>query len=122
MTKNLRYLSDTIHSFMTPEESLYLSIGRNLNETTESQLFGKPCFKTGTKAFICFFQEEMVFKLMGDTHKQAIGLSGSKLFDPSGKGRAMKEWVQVSKEHTNLWPQFAEAALKYATENRKTMQ
>lgn len=107
---------------MTKEESLYLSIGQSLTDATQSQLFGKPCFKTGSKAFICFFQEEMVFKLTGDDHKHAIALSGSSLFDPSGKGRAMKEWVQVSNAHIDLWPQFAKAALKYATGNRKTMQ
>jgi len=107
---------------MTTEASLYLSIGQNLNDTVQSQLFGKPCFKTGGKAFICFFQNEMVFKLTADVHKQALHLPGSKLFDPSGKGRPMKEWVQVSYDHKDQWQQFAEAALKYATSNRKTMQ
>ncbi|KAA5537259.1 hypothetical protein F0919_06195 [Taibaiella lutea] len=107
---------------MTPEESLYLSIGQSMNDTVQSQLFGKPCFKTGGKAFICFFQNEMVFKLMGDVHKEAIELPGSTLFDPSGKGRPMKEWVQVSYNHKDKWQKFAEAALKYAIGNRKTMQ
>jgi hypothetical protein len=107
---------------MTPEESLYLSIGQSIHDTVQSQMFGKPCFKTGGKAFICFFQNEMVFKLMGDMHKQAISLSGSRLFDPSGKERPMKEWVQVSCNHKDEWQKFAEASLKYAIENRKTMQ
>jgi hypothetical protein len=108
--------------FMTPEASLYLNIGQGLSETIESQLFGKPCFKTGGKAFICLFQNDMVFKLTGDAHKQAISLNGSRLFDPSEKGRPMKEWVQVSYHHKDKWPEFAEAALKYVRGNRKTMQ
>lgn len=37
----------------------------------------------------------MVFMLTGNTHSEALSLDGSKLFDPSGKKRPMKEWVQV---------------------------
>lgn len=107
---------------MTTEESLYLTIGQSLNDTVQSQMFGKPCFKTGGKAFICFFQNEMVFKLTGDIHKQAFNLEGSKLFDPSGKGRPMKEWVQVSYKHKEHWQEFAEAALKYVIGKRNTLQ
>ncbi|MCB0739092.1 MAG: hypothetical protein KDC92_16400, partial [Bacteroidetes bacterium] len=58
-------------------------------------MFGKPCFKINGKAFESFFQEEMVFKLNGQDHSNALSLNGAQLFDPSGKGRAMKEWVQV---------------------------
>lgn len=54
-------------------------------------MFGKPCFKVNKKAFICFFQNEMVFKLFGEVHKDALSLDGSQLFDPSGKNRPMKE-------------------------------
>lgn len=107
---------------MTREESLYIEIGQRLNDTLQSQMFGKPCFKTGGKAFIAFFQNEMVFKLTGDAHKLAISLGGSTLFDPSGKGRPMKEWIQVSFNHKDKWQQLAEAALKYALGSRKTMQ
>jgi hypothetical protein len=98
---------------MTPEERLYQSIGQDLKGAEQSQLFGKPCFKTGGKAFISFFQNEMVFKLTGDSHTEALSLDGSQLFDPSGKKRAMKEWVQVSGHHSDKWPKFAKAALIY---------
>jgi hypothetical protein len=107
---------------MTPEESLYIGIGQNLNETTQSQLFGKSCFKTNGKAFICFFQNEMVFKLTGDIHRQALNMSDSKLFDPSGKGRPMKEWVQVPYHHKEHWQKFAESALEYVMGNRSRLQ
>lgn len=75
---------------MTEQEILYLEIGQKMKSAEQSQMFGKPCFKTEGKAFICFFQNEMVFKLTGKVHEEALGLSGSQLFDPSGKGRAMK--------------------------------
>ena len=107
---------------MTQEESLYISIGQSIADASQSQMFGKPCFKINGKAFICFFQNEMVFKLFGDTHQDAMALSGSKLFDPSGKQRPMKEWVQVSYEHKEKWNLFAEAALKYVNNLKHVMQ
>jgi len=55
----------------------------------------------------------MVFKLGGDVHKEALSLDGSVLFDPSGKNRPMKEWVQVTFRHKNKWEKFAKAALGY---------
>jgi hypothetical protein len=100
---------------MTAEEALYISIGQKLKDTEQSQLFGKPCFKISGKAFICFFKNEMVFKLTGDTHSEALTLYGSQLFDPSGKKRAMKEWVQVPFEHKDNWTKYAKEALKYVT-------
>ncbi|RYY63290.1 MAG: hypothetical protein EOO12_12645 [Chitinophagaceae bacterium] len=80
---------------MTPEENRFRAIGGALPGAESGQLFGKPCFKKGGKAFTCFFQNEMVFKLTGPAHAGALAVPGAKLFDPSGKGRPMKEWVQV---------------------------
>jgi hypothetical protein len=98
---------------MTKEETFYDSIGTKIRDAEQSQMFGKPCFKINGRAFVCFFQNEMVFKLTGDTHEEAISLNGSKLFDPSEKKRPMKEWVQVSFDNKEKWPKFAKAALKY---------
>jgi len=100
---------------MTKEEELYLSIGQNLNNAEQSQMFGKPCFKIGGKAFICFFQNEMVFKLTGDNHSNALHLEGSQLFDPSGKKRPMKEWVQVSFDNSDHWIEYATSAMEYVS-------
>ncbi len=101
---------------MTQEEELFTSIGQNIKDTEQSQLFGKPCFKINRKAFLAFFQNEMVFKLSGDAHEKAMKLEGAKLFDPSGKDHPMKEWVQVPYEHNQQWPKFAKAAAKFVTE------
>lgn len=97
-------------------ETSYLSIGRKLDGAEQSQMFGKPCFKIGGKAFICFFQDEMVFKLAGDQHQKALALKGARLFDPSGKKRPMKEWVQVPVAHKSKWASFAEDAMRYVSE------
>src|SRR5690349_14661245 len=98
---------------MTPEELLYVATGKEIKDAEQSQMFGKPCFKINGKAFIAFFQNEMVFKLTADAHREALSLKGSQLFDPSGKGRAMKEWVQVPFVHKKSWPAFAKAAYQY---------
>ncbi len=98
---------------MTKQETLYTAIGQKLKGAELSQMFGKPCFKVQGKAFCCFFQNEMVFKLANNIHKEALSLDGSKLFDPSGKNRPMKEWVQVSFDHHAQWEKFAKAALNY---------
>lgn len=100
---------------MSKEEELYFAIVQELENAEQSQLFGKPCFKVNKKAFVCFFQDEMVFKLTGDTHAEALNLEGSQLFDPSGKGRPMKEWVQVPVDHSYKWPEYAQLALAYVS-------
>lgn len=97
---------------MTPEE-LYTTVASRIADAIPSQMFGKPCFKLNGKAFVCFFQECMVFKLQGEPYHEAIQLPGAQRFDPSGKDRPMKEWVQVPVAHQQLWPRFAEAAAQY---------
>jgi len=55
----------------------------------------------------------MVFKLPdADQRDAALALDGAELFDPSGRGRPFKEWVQVPAAHEDRWPEFAEAALR----------
>lgn len=95
------------------EQDLYLSIGRGIQDAAESQMFGKPCFKINGKAFVSLFQNEMVFKLHGGSHAKALGLEGAQLFDPSGKQRPMKEWVQVPYAHKESWPDLAAEAAVY---------
>lgn len=95
------------------EENYFYELGNSIAESEKSQLFGKPCYKIGGKAFICFFENEMVFKLSGEVHSEALSLDDSKLFDPSHKGRPMKEWVQVPIAYKEKWPEFAEAAAEY---------
>jgi len=104
---------------MTEEQDLYIQIGQSLNGAKESQMFGKPCFKTKKKAFICFFKNEMVFKLTGDLHNEAMSFDGSQLFDPSGKKRPMKEWVQVPYDYKENWKKFAIGAMNYVNSKVK---
>ncbi|WP_406631744.1 hypothetical protein [Amycolatopsis sp. WGS_07] len=76
-------------------------------------LFGKPCLKVGTKAYACQFRDGVAFKLPPDPHAAALKLTGAELFDPSGKGRPMKEWVQIPVRHAKKWPELALQALEH---------
>ena len=77
------------------------------------QMMGMPCIKAGGKMIAGIWQEEMVFKLPDEAvREQALALEGAHLFDPSEKGRAFKEWVQVPAGHTDEWPRFADEAVR----------
>lgn len=102
---------------MGKEEEAYLAAARKLKDAEESQMFGKPCFKVNGKAFVSLFDKCMVFKLSGEAHTEALSLDGSEQFDPSKKGRLMKEWVQVSYDYHKQWPAFAKAAYQYVKNN-----
>jgi hypothetical protein len=77
-------------------------------------MFGMPALKAGSKAFAGVFGDAVVFKLTGPAHAAAAALKGASLFDPSGMGRAMKEWVVVPLAHAARWGALAESALEYA--------
>ena len=98
---------------MSKEEEYFVTVGNQVDEAVKGQLFGKPCFKINKKAFCCFFKQSMVFKLNGEFHQDALSLDGSELFDPSGKNRPMREWVQVSYHYKDQWALFAEKAATY---------
>jgi hypothetical protein len=75
-----------------------------------ASMFGKPCLKINGKAFACQFRDGTAFKLTPEPHAEALRLAGAELFDPSGKHRPMKEWVQVPVDHADRWPELAKAA------------
>lgn len=99
----------------TPEFS-FEGIGKRFGEVhyvALGKMFGVLCMKVNGKAFAAFHEDAMVFKLSSEKHAEAKNLPGSVLFDPSGKNRLMKEWVQVSFDHASQWPDLAEASLQY---------
>jgi hypothetical protein len=98
---------------MKESESIYTQIGLSLPDSQQSQMFGKPCFKIGGKAYISLFEGCMIFKLNGEARTDALALDGAAPFDPSKKGRPMKEWIQLPFGYQDMWPHFAEAAQQY---------
>ncbi|MEV4313324.1 hypothetical protein [Actinocrispum sp. NPDC049592] len=76
-------------------------------------MFGKRALKANGKAFACLKNDVLAVKLGDGTreHTAALALTGSELFDPSGKKRPFKDWVAVPIAHADRWPELAKAAL-----------
>lgn len=89
------------------------------DDISTGQMFGKPCLKTGKKAFAAWFKTEMVFKL-GQEEITLIKQQflGSINWDPSGKNRAMKDWLQVPEEYSDHWETLAKQAMTFVKENK----
>jgi hypothetical protein len=99
----------------TPQWEQLLAETRELHpDVVAGAMFGMPCAKVAGKAFMGSFDGGVVFKLDEPLREQALALAGSTLFDPSGN-RPMREWVVITVEHQDRWPQFAEAAMAKVT-------
>jgi hypothetical protein len=101
---------------MTTAENLFARLVADLRGTAgveAGQMFGKPCAKIGGKAFVAQHLDRVVFKLSGDDHTAALALPGAMLWDPSGKGRPMKEWLAVPATTAFDAERFAKSALGY---------
>jgi len=88
------------------------SLGRSHSATT-GQMFGKKCIKVGNKACIALYNEDIVFKIPREEVEELLALEGSVLWDPSGKGRAMKEWIQIPNAHSNQYIKLAKTSAEY---------
>ena len=91
----------------------------SISNVVTGQMFGKPCVKVNGKAFLSFFKGCMIFKLTEDAHNNALSLDGACLWDPSGKSRPMKEWVQIPDAHSSQWNKFADFAFDYVSNQTK---
>jgi hypothetical protein len=82
-------------------------------DAERTKMMGMPSVKKNGKLALGLAGEgAMAFKLEDPiAHGEALKLSGSHLFDPSGKGRPFKAWVVIPPEHADEWPGFAERAL-----------
>ncbi|WP_157248601.1 hypothetical protein [Nonomuraea typhae] len=80
-----------------------------------SRMMGSPALKDQAGKVFASLQRDgaMVFRLVRDTpeHTAALKLPGARLFDPSGQGRAVKDWVVVPHSSVATWTDLAEAAL-----------
>ncbi|MFI6633304.1 hypothetical protein ACIBI7_30860 [Nonomuraea fuscirosea] len=79
-----------------------------------SRMMGRPALKDQTGKVFASLQRDgaMVFRLVRETpeHAAALRLAGASLFDPSGQGREMKDWVVVPHTSAGQWTDLAEAA------------
>jgi hypothetical protein len=79
-----------------------------------SQMFGKPCLKLNGKAYAAWHQDCMIFKLKGEERETTLKLNGAKMWDPSGKDRPMKEWIQLGQMHEAHFKKLIVSASKNA--------
>jgi hypothetical protein len=102
---------------LNPARALFDQIARDLavqhDGVTTGKIFGKACIKTHGKALAAFFQGDIALKLAGDDHRAALALDGAQLWDPSGKRRPMREWVQIPFACAQAWAKLAARALEY---------
>src|SRR5205823_9881811 len=82
-------------------------------DVVQTKMFGMPSLKANGKTFAGLFGDDMVFKLPAADHSRALALAGARIFDPSGRDRPMREWVQVPPAHAHTWEDLAAAALTY---------
>ncbi len=107
---------------MPDERALYDEICDDLvarnPEVVLTQMMGMPAIKADGKLVAGWIRSEraMVFKLPDEReHAAALGLTGSHLFDPGGRGRPFKDWVVVPPAHAAEWPRLADVALRSRT-------
>lgn len=100
-------------------EKLYLEIGQEFEQqqgTEMGQMFGKACLKKSKKVFAAFFKGEMVFKLgQEEVNMMFKKYPGSCKWDPSGKNRSMKDWLQVPADFSEDWRSLTEKALQFVS-------
>jgi hypothetical protein len=108
---------------MAVQEELFQNIAAKLSKDDDaelSQMFGKPCIKIDSKAACCFFQDEFVVKIgAGECNLLMKKYEGSQLFDPSGKKRPMKDWLQVPYDYKKDWEKLAKQAIVYVQSSEK---
>ena len=100
---------------MPPRES-YIEIGTLLaaqHGSSLGKMFGKESLVYKTKAFAAFHNDCMIFRL-GAEHIATIkgNYDGCENWDPSGKGRPMKDWLAVPHTYHVDWASLAEQALE----------
>ncbi|MFC9977469.1 hypothetical protein ACFVH6_41880 [Spirillospora sp. NPDC127200] len=80
-----------------------------------SSMMGRPALKDRAGKVFASLQRDgaMVFRLVRDTpeHAAALALPDASLFDPSGQGREVKDWVVVPHSSVDKWTDLAEVAL-----------
>jgi len=94
------------------------SFDPNLHVST-GKWFGKPCVSIGKKVFVILWGRDLVFKLGGEAHSEALQIAGAHLFDPRGQGSPMKEWVQIPDAQLPVWERFSKLAFEFVSASQE---
>jgi hypothetical protein len=99
-----------------PAQKAFDALTEELARTKKAEMarmFGKQCMTYRGNGFMAFSDGDLALKLSGQTREDALRLEGSRLWDPSGQGRAMKEWVLIPSVHAPKWSGLAQKSLEY---------
>jgi TfoX/Sxy family transcriptional regulator of competence genes len=80
---------------------------------SEGQMMGMPALKHGSKMFGGLFEGALVVKIGRERVAQLLNSGRARPFDPSGRGRPMKDWAQL--------PEPAHDWLALATEAKDSL-
>jgi len=99
---------------MTENQQYFVELVGSIGDAELGNLFGKQCGKINKKAFVAFYQDVMVFKLGKETvDKLKVKFVGSQNWDPSGKNRPMKDWLQVPNSYQDEWKTLTQLSVDY---------
>lgn len=86
-------------------------------DSTRSKMFGCPCIKQGKRAYTIFKDDRVAFRIGLDRVNQLKATFPDTCnFDPSGKGKPMKDWFEAGPEHAAQWRDWATEAMFYLEE------
>lgn len=74
--------------------------------------FGTPAAKVEGRIFVALWRGRLIARLGADEVDARVVAGGGVRFDPSGKGRAMKDWLEADAEHDE-WLELALGALTF---------
>jgi hypothetical protein len=74
--------------------------------------FGTPAAKVEGKIFMALWRGTLVARLGADEVGQRVLARDGVRFDPSGKGRAMKDWLETNAEYAE-WTELALGAIAF---------
>ena len=86
-------------------------------DVSETKMMGMATLKVGRARFGGSFDGELVVKVGRERAQELIDAGRAQPFDPSGRGRPMKDWAQVH-QPADDWLALAEEAKELALRGR----
>jgi hypothetical protein len=81
-------------------------------EVERCQWFGTPAAKIEGKIFMALWRGRLVARIGADEVDARVVARGGERFDPSGKGKAMKDWLEADAEPSE-WTELALSAIAF---------
>lgn len=81
--------------------------------------FGTPAAKIEGKIFLALWRGALVARIGADEVNHRVLAGDGVRFDPSGKGKAMKDWLETNAEHDE-WTELALAAIAFTAGQSKS--